>query len=186
MPIRPLACSFVALLGLIAAAPSARAAEAWPKLVEKGFGQEFRIALLGETKSFEKAEFWVEPDEGDLGACKQTFDENVGTITVEFVRRGRCSVKFTNGLTGYEVNYTVERDPKEFVVPDRLTLKIGQPKHVPCLWAVVAKRSEVLKLLPDIEEEGFTWFEGKKPGTETVRCNGRSDQRKSIAVTITP
>jgi hypothetical protein len=179
---RSVAFSLVAFFS----APTSHAAEAWPKLVEKGFGQEFRNAILGETKVFEKAEFWVEPDEGDAGACKQTFEETGGKITVEFVRRGRCSVKFTKGLTGYEVNYTVERDPKEFVVPAKLTVKVGAPAHVPCIFAVVPRKSETVKLLPDIEEDGFTWFEGKKPGAETVRCIGRKDHRASVAVTVVP
>jgi hypothetical protein len=182
MLIRSLALSVAALF----ATNTANSAEVWPKLVEKGFGQEFRTALLGETKVFEKAEFWVEPDEGDTGACKQVFEETGGKITIEFVRRGRCSVKFTKGLTGYEVNYTVERDPKDFVVPAKLTVKVGAPAHVPCIFAVVGKKSETVKLLPDIEEDGFTWFEGKNPGAETVRCIGRNDRRASVAVTVVP
>lgn len=181
MPIR-LAVAIAALFAVNAAA----APEPWPKLVEKGFGQEFRPAILGTTKYFEKAEFWVEPDEGDTGNCTQVFDEDTGKITVTFTRRGRCSVKFTKGLTGYEVNYTVERDPKDFVVPDALTVKMGAPVHVPCVSAIVQKRSETVKLLPDIEEDGFVWFEGKKAGTETVHCIGRKDQRKDITVNVSP
>ena len=175
------------MIVVVAAAMLLAGPEPWPKLVEKGFGQEFRPAVLGETKYFEKAEFWVEPDEvGDSANCSQTFDEATGKITVTFTRRGRCSVKFTKGLTGYEVNYTVERDPKEFVVPGTLTVKVGQPVHVPCVTAIVARKSATLKILEDIEEDGWVWLEGTKAGSETVTCVGRSDQRKNIAVTITP
>lgn len=164
----------------------ANAAEVWPKLVEKGFGQDFRAGTLGETRVFENAEFWVEPDEGEDVACKQTFEEKGGKVTVTFLARGRCSVKFTKGLTGYEVNYTVARDPKDFVVPEAVTVKVGDSAHLPCVSAILEKRSEVLKVRPDIEEDGFTFIDGKKPGSDSIRCNGRQDQRKTVAITVVP
>jgi hypothetical protein len=177
MPIVPVA------VALLLAGP-----EPWPKLVEKGFGQEFRKAVLGETRYFEEVEFFLEPDEGDSINCTQTYDEETRKLTVTFTRRGRCSVKwiFNSGLTGYEVNYTVERNPKDFVVPEKLTVKVGQPAHVPCVSAIVAKRSATVKLLEDLEENGFVWLDGKKPGAETVHCVGRGNQRRDIAVTVTP
>lgn len=165
---------------------TAGAAEVWPKLVERGFAQDFRTAKLGDTRVFENTEFWVEPDEGEAIACKQTHDEKGGRVTVTFVARGRCSVKFTKGLTGYEVNYTVARDPKEFVVPESVTVKVGDSAHLPCVSAIVAKQSPVLQLRPDLEEDGFTYVDGKKPGSTSFRCNGRQDQRKDVAVTVVP
>lgn len=178
--------SVILLVAAFVPAAIAHAAETWPKLVEKGFGQDFRPATLGETKVFANAEFWVEPDEGEATACTQTFEEAGGKVTVTFIARGRCSVKFTKGLTGYEVNYTVARDPMDFVVPEAVTVKVGASAHLPCVSAIIAKRSEVLKVRPDIEEDGFTFIDGKKAGSDSIRCNGRLDQKKTVAVTVVP